>query len=195
MSAAGRQVSGVVMVGGKSTRMGRDKARLLFEGRPLWKRQVQVLRAAGASPVFLSLRPRQRSFSGAALEVRDRTAGKGPISGLASALRACSTPFLAVLAVDMPYVDSGWFRRLLYRCRPGVGAVVRGPRGYEPLAAVYPREALNVCETLIGRDCLSLQDLEEALLRRRLMRAIPARPTDAKLLRNWNTPADVQAVS
>jgi molybdopterin-guanine dinucleotide biosynthesis protein A len=170
--------------------MGRDKARLRVGGVELWRRQLGVLAGAGARPALLSLRPRQRSFGWRGGEIRDAAAGAGPLGGLAAALAACPAPHLAVLAVDLPNIDSAWFARLRRSCRTGRGAVVRGPGGYEPLAAIYPREAGDLCMARRRAGKLSLQGLLAALARRGRMAVLPMRGTDSARLANWNTRRD-----
>jgi molybdopterin-guanine dinucleotide biosynthesis protein A len=173
--------------------MGRDKARLLWRGTPLWRRQVRVLARAGARPVLLALRPRQRSFGLRGREIRDGQADSGPLSGLCAALAASSSAQrVAVLAVDMPHVDAVWFRRLEARCRPGVGAVMFAAEGFEPLAAIYPRSALAVVVRRLRRGHLALQGLVAELVRRGEMVALRLPPKERWRAANWNEPGDVE---
>ena len=182
------ELSGVVLVGGRSRRMGRDKARLVVAGEPLWQRQVRVLERSGADPVGLALRPRQRSFGEKHREIRDTTVDAGPLGGLYTALALSPTPWLAVLAVDMPQVDPGWFRRLRRSCRPGMGAVYFTAAGYEPLAAIYPREALPLVEKSLRAGKFTLQQLVAGLIRQRRLVAVPLPARQAWRAANWNTP-------
>jgi len=182
MSPGRMDLAGVVLVGGRSTRMGRSKARLKVDGVELWRRQLDVLARAGARTAVLALRPRQRRFGWRGGEIRDAAAA-GPLGGIA--------PFLGVLAVDMPHVDAALFRRLRRECRPGIGAVIRGPRGYEPLAAIYPREAAALCHAQVRGGRFSLQTLLAALVRRGRMAELPLRAGDRERLENWNTRRDV----
>lgn len=192
MTAEGAPLAGVVLAGGRSTRMGRDKARLRIRGTELWRRQIRVLEQAGARPLALALRPRQRSYGWRGGEIRDAAAGTGPMGALAAALSFSKSPWVAVLAVDLPRVDAAWFRRLRRKCQPGVGAVVRGPDGFEPLAAIYPSTARRLCLAHLGKGRLSLQTLLGSLVRRRLMVVLPLRAGDRRRLTNWNTPKDLE---
>ena len=81
--------SAVLLAGGKSTRMGRDKALLEFDGEPLWRRQLET---------FVSLHPNSswspdRRARLAPSEVIDRWENAGPLAGIAAALRNCSRTF------------------------------------------------------------------------------------------------------
>lgn len=186
-----RPFSGAVLAGGRSRRMGRDKATLRIGGTPLWRRQVGVLRAAGAAPLFLVRARGQRALATGRRTrlLRDAVADAGPLAGLHAALSASDAAHLAVLAVDLPAMDAAWFTALARRCAPGVGAVARTARGYEPLAAIYPRAALPLITRRLAAGELALQDLLRTLVRGRLMRVRRVRAADARLA-NWNTPAD-----
>ena len=85
-----REVSGAVLAGGESRRMGRDKAWLRIAGEPLWRRQVNVLRAAGAEPVWVVRRRGQRGLSGEISHVWDAWENAGPLAGLEAALTAAT---------------------------------------------------------------------------------------------------------
>jgi molybdopterin-guanine dinucleotide biosynthesis protein A len=149
---------GVVLAGGESRRMGRDKALVEIGGVPLWERQVGVLRGAGASRVVITRRPGQDAV-GHDDCLLDIFPGSGPLAGIHAALEIGGFPLIAVLAVDMPGIDSAWFRWLRGICAPGVGAVAGRARSLEPLAAIYPAEALPEVVARIGRGDLSVQGL------------------------------------
>ena len=187
---------GVILAGGRSRRMGRDKAELSVAGEPLWQRQARVLREAGAARVALVLRPGQIPPLGtgaAALQVRrDVYREAGPMAGLHAALT--TTPlanWYLVLAVDLPHVRPDWFGWLLGFCRGRAGAMVRHDTGYEPLAAVYPAGAGPVVAAHLERGEYSLQRLAERLVQTKRMRAIPLPAHARTQVTNWNTPADI----
>lgn len=186
------QLTGVVLAGGRSRRMRRNKATLPLNGQPLWQRQAKVLRAAGCSPVLFALRPRQRSLGHRAMEIRDVVEHAGPLAGLHAALAAASSPLVAVLAVDMPRVTTGWFRRLRGSCTSRRGAVFRGPEGVEPLAAVYPRAAALVEATRrIRRSDLAVHRLVAALVRAGHLKVLRLTARELPQAVNWNRPKDV----
>jgi molybdenum cofactor guanylyltransferase len=153
---------GVVLAGGESRRMGRDKALVEVDGEPLWKRQVGVLQAAGAGRVVLVRRRDQEAvnFPGCLF---DSFAGCGPLAGIHAALEIGGHPLVAVLAVDMPGIDAAWFTWLRGFCGPGRGAVAEGPDGLEPLAAIYPAGAFPEVAARIARKELSVQGLARGL--------------------------------
>ncbi len=185
------ELTGVVLAGGRSTRMGRDKARLCVDGVALWRRQQRRLAAAGARPVMFALRARQRRFAPGLMVVRDTRSGIGPIAGVHAALRACESEWLAVLAVDLPRVDAAWLQKLARWCRPGRGAVGISREGFfEPFAAIYPRAALGEIERAVAEEgSHSLQPLLRALVARGTMRAVRLSARAQATLFNWNAGA------
>jgi molybdopterin-guanine dinucleotide biosynthesis protein A len=132
----------VVLAGGRSTRMGTDKAFLEWQGRRLLDRQLDLLRSLEPVQLFVAGRAGVDYTATGARVVCDAIPDLGPLGGLAAALEAATAPFLLVLAVDLPAMTPDFLRGLLVRCRSGVGAVAHTAAGWEPLAAVYPREIL-----------------------------------------------------
>lgn len=177
---------GAVLAGGNSRRMGSDKTEVRLDGEPLWRRQSRVLREAGAERVILVRKPGQPAPEGAEVR-RDGTAGAGPMAGLHAALASQSAPWVAVLAVDMPGIDAAWFRWLLGFCRPGAGAMVRHAQACEPLAAIYPAQAINEITARLQRRDLSLQRLALALAAAGRMALLPLSAAAAAQVSSVNT--------
>lgn len=183
---------GVVLAGGESRRMGRDKARLRVRGEVLWRRQMRVLREAGAADVVLVRREGQTKLGRGGVRVlRDAFADAGPLAGLHAALSAAGEArWVAVLAVDMPAMEAGWFLRLRKACAVGRGAVGRHADGFEPLAAIYPREALLTVARRLTRGQRSMQELVRALVRAGKMKVVAIRDDEREAMANWNSPED-----
>ncbi|MFZ5496013.1 MAG: molybdenum cofactor guanylyltransferase [Verrucomicrobiota bacterium] len=191
------QLTGAVLAGGQSRRMGRDKAVLACDGRPLWQRQAGILHESGADPVAIVRAPGQAPL-GLPDNLglwHDSVTGVGPLAGLHTALIHSRTLLVAVLAVDMPRIDVWWFQWLGSYCGSNIGAVACRPDGlYEPLAAIYPRTALAEATRRLGdgADC-SLQSFAAALLERHLLRRVPLPEGDLWRVTNWNSPEDQES--
>lgn len=99
--------TGLVLAGGRSSRMGQDKAQLRWQGRSLLEHQIALLRAAGAREVWIS-GGQQRPDA-----MPDRWPDLGPLGGLASAAEALPDGWLLLLAVDMPRLDRAVLDQLL----------------------------------------------------------------------------------
>lgn len=128
---------GCVLAGGKSSRMGRDKATLQFDGRSLIDHAVEQLRTAGCQPVIAGSRPDLEPY---APVLPDLHPGCGPLSGIEAAL-AAAPPSSAVLflPIDLPLLPAGFLTLLLDRAeRTGALATIPLLGGCpQPLCAVY----------------------------------------------------------
>ena len=156
----------------------------------MWGRQVAVLREAGADPIWIGRRGDQLKLGRGARVLLDELSGIGPIAGLHSALRAVERGWVAVLAVDMPAIEADWFEKLFARCSRGVGAVARHADGFEPLAAIYPCEALEIVSRRVKAKEFSLQGLVKALVRTKRMRVVDLPASERWRVANWNEPME-----
>ena len=184
-------LSAVLLVGGESTRMGRDKATLEWRGVPLWASQFEKLRAL-TSNILVSTRSIVPWRPADVKLVMDELPSHGPLSGVAASLAIMEADCLLVLAVDMPFLTLSHLKEICDWARPGVGAVPVVNGQVEPLAAVYPKCAGSIfTEALNGTDH-SLQQLVPRLVRLELIRELPIAAAAAPFYRSINYPADVQ---
>jgi len=186
-------ISAVLLAGGKSRRMGQDKATVLFCGAPLWKTQVELLRRLEPTEIFVSARI-DPAWRPANLEfVADSPPSRGPLSGIAATLSRTTSEHLLVLAIDTPFMTETYFRKLCGQVDLGWGVIpMRGNRA-EPLAAIYPREAApEFGQALSGND-FSLQALVRNLMALGKLRPVEVLPEERSLFRNFNEPGDLTA--
>jgi len=183
---------GVILAGGRSSRMGRDKALLTLGGEPLIARLVRRFSAWFRQVVVVTNTPEAYAFLDVPM-VGDRIPGLGPLAGLEAGLRASRYEHAFFCAVDMPFVSEALVR-FMVESAPGYDIVVPAPGGeFEPMHAVY------------GRGCVPsiARNLEERRLR--LISIFPdvrvREVTDAELARfgdpgrlffNCNTPEDLE---
>lgn len=180
-----------VLAGGRSSRMGTDKALLRWEGQTLVQRQLSLLRTLGPTQVFISGKPAVNYEVADAPVVLDAVPEQGPLGGIEAVLSATAASHVLVLAVDMPGMTAAFLKRLLASCRHGVGAVPRTLNGWEPLAAVYPRELLPLIRTRLTTRQLSLQGTVDAAASAGLVVPVGIDDADAALFRNLNEPRDL----
>lgn len=147
----GMAATAVIMAGGKSTRMGSDKCMLPINGMPAIKHLITSLEPYFEQVIISSNNISAHSFDGAEV-VKDQSPGKGPIMGIASALRASRNRVNFVIACDIPDVDIGFVRRMVAESND-VDAVVpqTGPTHFEPLFAVYKKDVLDEIEISISQ--------------------------------------------
>lgn len=101
-----RPWTGVVLAGGQSSRMGRDKAQLPWRGQTLLAHACAMLQAAGADKVLVS-----GDYPGFDC-VADGAPGLGPLGGVASVVAAVPEGTLVLMPVDMPLLSAGLLRQL-----------------------------------------------------------------------------------
>jgi len=185
------KISAVLLAGGKSRRMGQDKAAILFRNTPLWQIQLDLLRKLQLHELFLSAqfdppwRPAEVEF------VPDDQPSRGPLSGIAAALSRISSGHLLALAIDMPFMTESYLRSLREKVEPGVGVVPLIENRAEPLAAIYPRDAYDdVAGALSGSD-FSLQSLVGELIAAGKLEPIQVSEKEKAFFRNLNEPADL----
>ena len=188
---SGLTFSAVLLAGGESRRMGRDKAGVVFRDEPLWRRQLRVLRDLGPEKVFVSARTESVWLPDDTELLLDEPPSRGPLSGLAKALSQMKTSHLVVLAVDMPFVTREQLHHLCSLATEGCGVVPMIGERAEPLAAIYPREAApDFISALAGAD-LSLQPLVRKLAAAGRVQTFSVPPEDERFYRSINTPADL----
>lgn len=186
--------SAVLLVGGESRRMGREKATIVFGGSPLWQRQLKILRDLDPGRIFVSSRIRPAWLPPDAETVLDETPSRGPMSGLTAALMRMEATHLIVLAVDMPFMTSAEMQILLGLAVVGRGVVPVINDRAEPLAAVYPREVAADFATALAGDSFSLQPLIQKLERADKIRFVTVAREKRHLYRSVNTPEDLGGI-
>jgi molybdenum cofactor guanylyltransferase len=185
-------VSAFVLAGGKSSRMGQDKAFLL------WDRQTLLAKALG---LVSSLTDRtfivgeKKKFAAYGAVVEDIYRDRGPLGGIHAALVSSNTELNLVLAVDLPMVTVQLLRYLVAQADAS-HAVVTVPHiedRWQPLCAMYRRDFATVAEQALqeGRNkidplfnAVSLRTIDEQELGRGGFSPV--------MFRNLNTPEDLQ---
>ena len=147
-----REQAGYVLVGGRSSRFGRDKALLNLDGRPLAAAVAAQVEAAAGDVTLVG--PRARYGMLGLRMIEDRVADFGPLAGIAAALAEGRARWNLIVACDMPRLRVRFLEFLLERARKcGRGAVVPlSPDGREqPLCAVYSSELGEAVGQALGR--------------------------------------------
>lgn len=147
--------AGVVLAGGDSRRLGRDKAVLSFAGEPLVARAAAKL-AAVVEPVVIA--DRGRCYLEGFLSVTDGP-GAGPLAGLLGAAAALPGRSLLALACDLPLLPAALLAALAEKAAFD-WALARTGRGAEPLCALYSPAALARLEHRAAAGVYSLHDLD-----------------------------------
>jgi molybdopterin-guanine dinucleotide biosynthesis protein A len=186
-----KSISGVLLAGGESRRMGRDKATMHWRGRPLWEWQIEKLRALRPEKIFLSARSDVPWRPVDVELLRDAPPSRGPLSGLAVALASIQTDHLLALAVDMPFMTTENLRTLCSLVTKGIGVIPMIDGKAEPLGAIYPKEAAPLFQDALRGDNFSLQPLVRKSIALNMLREMPISDQARDFYKSINEPADL----
>ena len=163
-------VTGVLLVGGASTRFGSPKALATFRGETLAERAWRTLGDAFAARLAVGKGDLELPFD----VVVEPEEPRAPIAGIVAGLRAAATETAVFLPVDCPLVTPELLREL---------GAARAVTRTGPLPGAYARSDLPELEARLGRGDYSLRGVNPRVL-----------DADPRLLANVNTPADLSAL-
>jgi molybdopterin-guanine dinucleotide biosynthesis protein A len=183
--------SGAILVGGRSSRMGRDKARVELGGGRLAERLAAELAPLCAEVLLVGAdAPEIRGCR----RVGDAHPERSSLTGLYSALSAAAAPYVLVAACDYAFAGRRLFRALLCGARAGLSTLLPiGPDGPHPLLALHHRELAPRLRQRLDAGCFRVRAALDPLRTARLawpsLRRLGVRPEE---LWNLNTPAELE---
>lgn len=171
-------LTGIVLAGGRSRRLGRNKAALDFGGRPLLHivcervaqvcPQVVVAASAGGAP--------HQPPPGVEV-VRDEQPGQGPLAGMQAGLRVAAFDYALVVACDMPFLSPALLRYMAGLPRDYQALVPEWQGQRHPLHAVYSRTCLPIIDALLNQGRRSVEEL---------LARVDVRPLREGEIRQWD---------
>ncbi len=185
----------LLLAGGRSKRMGEDKAQLVWQGRPLWQVQLEKLLELESPYCLVACREEQSLH----LEGDDEAVAwlfdpvddeNGPLGAIARSLSSITVPTL-VLAVDMPFMTVDFLRTRLELSQE-LGCFFATAHGIEPMTGCYSPAMLPVMEKRLARGEKSLQKLITECVELGLAKVIPLNAEEETLFTNANTPGEWQ---
>jgi molybdopterin-guanine dinucleotide biosynthesis protein A len=186
MGSVTSKVEGFLLAGGRSSRMGRDKALLPYASTTLAGHIATQLRDAAGNVTILA--PPERYAHLGFPVLADAIPDCGPLGGLYTALRSTTADWNLIVACDLPHITAAFLRELLAAASAEHDCIVAEADGrLQPLCAVYHRRLLPAAEAALHRKLFKMHDFIEGLQTLRY----PA--PDASLLRNVNTPDEWEA--
>lgn len=185
-------MSAIILAGGQSRRMGRDKALIDFKGKPIIAHVIDTLRELSDDVIVVSNRAETYAPFGARV-VQDFDPPSGPLGGIAAGLSAARYDRSLVVACDMPFLNTALLRYLIDRSNQADAVVMQFENEYEPLHAVYRSTCLPAIQQHLAngdRRVISFFDDIQLLV-------IPEtdwRPIDpaARSIANLNAPDDLE---
>lgn len=193
----GKQMNttGIILAGGKNSRMGINKAHLEIDGERLIDKTMNIYRQIFTEVIIVTNDPLSYlEFTDAAV-VTDIYKEKGPLGGMYTGLFYSNNPYAFVSACDMPYLNKNFIDFLIEKEGKYDVIVPELPDGYQPLHAIYSRNCLPSIKRLLLMDKLKITGFY------RDMRVLTVPPEqilpfnkNGRLFHNLNTPQDIQEI-
>lgn len=189
-----QQVTGIVLAGGRSSRMGENKSLLRINGKAMIEYSIEALRPL-CSEVVISSDYDVFGFTGCKAWP-DKIPGQAPVIGIYSCLERSETEINIILTCDMPLVTTDLLHYLLHDSTGhDITVPVHGNGMMEPLCGIYKKSAAGILKTCIEAgnlgvySCISKANNRQVIIDDRL----PFFSHD--LFMNINTPVDFEKVS
>ncbi len=186
-------MTGVILSGGRNSRMGTNKAFLRRDGERLIDRTVRIYRNLFSEIVLVTNEP-LLYLDQDLLIVTDLVRGKGPLMGIYTGLFYASSEYVFVAACDMPFLDEA-FIRFLSEQATGLEDIVipRSAGGLEPLHAVYSRRCMAPIRRLLDADRLKIagfyKGMKQKIIEGEVLRAFDP---EGRMFVNINRREDLQ---
>lgn len=143
------QLSGIILAGGKSRRMGVDKGTMMFKGKPFIKHVIEAVKPLVDEVVIVSNDGAYDVFM-ETTRVNDEIKNAGPLAGIYSGLRYIKTPYAVVLSCDIPKISKKVLQLLIQNMSADDDIIqLKGKEGTMPLIAIYKKECWATCFTLL----------------------------------------------
>lgn len=181
------QITGIILAGGKSTRMGRDKALIEVEGTSLLDRSVKTLQAV-CDNLLISSANESHARPGIDI-IKDEVKDCGPIGGVYSCLKKSVTDWNFVVSVDSPFVEPGFIKHLLKNVDDCDVLVPQHHKGKEPLVAFYHKNSISQIEDHLKNGIYKMHRLLDAL-NTKYIDVQDWVETNPRLFFNYNRPED-----
>jgi molybdopterin-guanine dinucleotide biosynthesis protein A len=185
-------VTGVILAGGKSSRMGKNKALLDFGGRSIIEHTVDLFKSIFPEVLLVTNTPEE--YKGLSVRiVTDIFPGKGSLGGVYTGLLYSSNEYSFIASCDMPFLKRGLIEFLM-TLRDGYDVVVpRLKGGHEPLHAVYSKRCLKPIEEMIKRNDLRIIGFYQGVRAREVSEEelAPFNPGPSAFI-NVNTPEEYE---
>ena len=189
------EVTGILLAGGKSRRMGEDKRYLVMGGETLLERGLGVLRSV-FQEVLVVIAQDSPPVGVDAKVVRDLVSECGSLGGLYTGLMQATTPYIFVVACDMPFLDQAVIAQFTSRRATADIVMAKLAARLHPMHALYGKRCLPVLEQMIQARQLKIQEVvSHASLRVQYVTETDLSSIDpsGRSFQNVNTPADFEA--
>jgi len=188
-------ITGAILAGGQSTRMGSDKALLELQGQRLLERVHCTMASLFGSTLLITNSPERYAFLPCPA-APDQFVGAGSLAGIHAALTHAATEWVFVVACDMPLLSRSVISYLCSLKDTYEIVVPESSSGLEPLHAIYHRSCLPEMKAMLSgsrKRIIELYDLKKT--RRVPWHEIARLPGADRTFLNLNTPAEFEAIT
>ncbi|MFZ5645185.1 MAG: molybdenum cofactor guanylyltransferase [Bacillota bacterium] len=184
-------ISGIILAGGKSRRMGKNKAILEIGGVAMIERVAGVLSQVCSEIIIAGENSDVEQLG--YLTVPDIFPGCGPLCGLHAGLLAAQNRYCFAAACDIPFLDAGLMKKIIGEIEEGYGAIMlRAGQFFEPLFSVYSKDYARAAEECIKKGRFKVTAPLD-LIRWKEVTVTPQDLAELqKTLMNINTPEEYQ---
>ena len=184
-------ITGIILAGGQSSRMGTDKAFIKIGNRTLIENSYDLIKNY-CSEILISTNNHSGYSFPEQWIIPDDRQGLGPIGGIYSCLKRSGTVNNLVVAVDIPFINNGLIQFLLSNMADVELVVpITGKGKTEPLCAVYKKSVLPHLEKMITEHDLKVQNLMNYCKSKKLLISEELEFYNDRLFHNVNTPDDL----
>lgn len=145
-----KDITAVILVGGRSKRMRSDKWSLALSGQPLLDELIEKFSLL-CTEVILAVGAGKRPLWTGIKMVEDEVLGQGPLSGILAGLKGSSLEHNLVVSCDMPFVNTDLIKEIMGRAAGNDVVVCESPNGLEPLCALYSKACIPHIEAALKR--------------------------------------------
>ena len=185
----------VILTGGGSRRMGRDKAMLPIGGKTMLQHLIDKY-SSSLGDVAVSVNTKGRFPFEGAVELVDRYPDMGPLNGIVSAFEESDEDMIFMTGTDLPFGDPKLVKRLCELMGSADACIMRrGKKGFEPLFAIYRRSCGERAAACLAEGKKSIRDLLEAIDVRYVETEEIAEFDLQHILMNINTEEDYEILS
>jgi molybdopterin-guanine dinucleotide biosynthesis protein A len=188
---ASENITGAILAGGKSSRMGQDKALLVYDGKPFIQHIAETLLQVFPQVIIVSDKTEGRAFLGVPVYA-DIFHDSGPLGGIHSALAHATTSYVFVTSCDTPFVNTSLIHKLCAEAHPDNITIPTDGKHSQPLIGIYPSSFLHILHNDLVAEKTKVS---EFFARNRQFVSTFVLPQYEQMLTNINTPADYAAIS
>jgi len=188
-------MTGIILSGGKSSRMGANKAFLHVGGERLIDRTVRIFKEIFPEVILVTNSPLDYLDQDCSIAT-DIIKGKGPLGGIYTGLFHASHERIFMAACDMPFLNRAFIKYMMDHCADFDIVVPELPDGLQPLHAIYSRRCLPAIKRLIDKDQLKITGFYKGLKKLTIPEDVTKRfDPKGMMFINVNTEEDLERIS